>query len=41
MCSALPNARLKSFEASSHMPFYEEPAAYFAMVEAFLAEATG
>src|SRR3546814_11919476 len=33
---ALPNARLKVFKNSSHMPFFEEPAAYQATLKAFL-----
>jgi proline iminopeptidase len=32
----LPDARLKVFKNSSHMPFFEEPEAYFATVSAFL-----
>jgi proline iminopeptidase len=35
---ALPNAQLKVFPNSSHMPFYEEPEAYFASLRGFLAE---
>ncbi len=35
---ALPNARLKVFPNSSHMPFYEEPEAYFEVLTGFLAE---
>lgn len=33
---ALPDSRIVVFPNSSHMPFYEEPAAYFAVLEAFL-----
>ena len=36
MHAAMPNARLEIFEGSSHMPFYEEPEAYFAVLEGFL-----
>jgi proline iminopeptidase len=35
---ALPNGRLKVFPNSSHMPFYEEPEAYFEVLTGFLAE---
>ena len=38
MHRALPDARLKVFPNSSHMPFYEEPEAYFAALTEFLAE---
>ncbi len=37
MQHALPNAELKVFKNSSHMPFYEEPLAYDAVLSAFLA----
>ncbi len=37
----LPNAELAAFANSSHMPFYEEPAAYFARLEGFLAANAG
>lgn len=33
---ALPDARLKVFKDSSHMPFFEEPEAYFDTLRAFL-----
>jgi len=33
----IPDVRWEIFEESSHMPFVEEPEAYFATVEAFLA----
>jgi proline iminopeptidase len=33
---ALPNARLKVFKNSAHMPFFEEPGAYQATLKAFL-----
>lgn len=33
---ALPNAELKIFPNSSHMPFFEEPESYFAVLTAFL-----
>lgn len=36
MHKALPNAGMAVFAQSSHTPFYEEPEAYFARVEAFL-----
>lgn len=38
MHNALPNSRIRIFPHSSHMPFYEEPDAYFAELSAFLAE---
>ncbi len=34
----IPDVRWVIFEESSHMPFVEEPEAYFSVVEAFLAE---
>lgn len=37
MQHALPNAELHVFKNSSHMPFYEEPEAYDAVLTAFLA----
>jgi proline iminopeptidase len=36
MQHALPNATLRVFKNSSHMPFYEEPDAYYAELQAFL-----
>ena len=33
---ALPDSRLKVFAGCSHMPFYEDPPAYFAAVRGFL-----
>jgi proline iminopeptidase len=36
MHSAMPNSRIRVFENSSHMPFYEQPEAYFAALEGFL-----
>jgi proline iminopeptidase len=36
MQQSLPDATLKVFKNSSHMPFYEEPEAYFAVLEGFL-----
>ncbi len=36
MAHALPNATLKVFKNSAHMPFYEEPDAYYRELEAFL-----
>lgn len=38
MHKALPNAGIAVFPQSSHTPFYEEPEAYFARVEAFLGQ---
>ncbi|PTQ13225.1 proline iminopeptidase [Sphingomonas oleivorans] len=37
MHAALPNSRIAIFDHSSHMPFYEEPEAYFATLSGFLA----
>ena len=34
---ALPDAEIKVFPNSSHMPFYEEPAAYYPALIDFLA----
>ena len=34
--SALPNSRLHIFSGCSHMPFYEDPDAYFACLRGFL-----
>ena len=36
MKQALPNAELKVFPNSSHMPFYEEPDAYYPVLTEFL-----
>jgi proline iminopeptidase len=36
MQAALPNAKLRVFKNSSHMPFYEEPDEYYAELLAFL-----
>lgn len=36
MRDALPNTELKIFRNSAHMPFWEEPDAYFATLRAFL-----
>ncbi len=36
MKQALPNAELKVFPNSSHMPFYEEPDAYYPVLTGFL-----
>lgn len=36
MHAALPNSSIAIFDHSSHMPFYEEPDAYFAMLSSFL-----
>jgi proline iminopeptidase len=36
MHNALPNSEITVFPNSSHMPFYEEPDAYFTRVIAFL-----
>ncbi len=38
MHQALPDSRTEVFKNSSHMPFYEEPEAYFAALTGFLAE---
>ena len=37
MNRALPDSRLKIFKNSSHMPFYEEPEAYFSALHEFFA----
>jgi len=36
MKQLLPNAEIKVFPNSSHTPFFEEPAAYFAVLKDFL-----
>lgn len=36
MHQALPDAQIHVFKNCSHMPFFEEPEAYFAVLEAFL-----
>ncbi|MFT4054746.1 MAG: proline iminopeptidase-family hydrolase [Novosphingobium sp.] len=36
MHAAMPNSRIRVFEQSSHMPFYEQPEAYFDTLESFL-----
>ena len=36
MQRALPNAQLRIFKNSSHMPFWEEPHAYFPVLLKFL-----
>jgi proline iminopeptidase len=41
MKQALPDAELTVFPNSSHMPMYEEPAAYLARVSAFLGQHRG
>lgn len=38
MHQALPDAQVQVFKNSSHMPFHEEPDAYFKVLEAFLAK---
>lgn len=38
MHAALPNSSIAIFDHSSHMPFYEEPDAYFARLSSFLAD---
>ena len=38
---ALPDARLEVFKNSAHMPFFEEPSAYFATLQAFLDDHRG
>ena len=37
MLHALPNAKMRVFKNSSHMPFYEEPDEYYPELQAFLA----
>lgn len=39
LASAIPGAQVEVFPNSAHCPFYEEPEAYFARLEAFLAAA--
>ncbi len=39
MHDALPDSRLKVFAGCSHMPFYEDPEAYFACLAQFLEDA--
>ncbi|MBS0421426.1 MAG: proline iminopeptidase-family hydrolase [Proteobacteria bacterium] len=41
MHDALPDSRLVVFENCSHMPFYEDPSAYFGVLEAFLLSHSG
>jgi proline iminopeptidase len=41
MHQAVPGSEIKVFPNSSHMPFYEEPEAYFATLTAFLNRASG
>ena len=41
MHQALPNSEIKVFKNSSHMPFYEEPEAYFACLLSFLESHSG
>ncbi|MFN3462074.1 MAG: proline iminopeptidase-family hydrolase [Oceanibaculum sp.] len=41
MHQALPDSRITVFRNSSHMPFYEEPEAYFETLTGFLAGVTG
>ncbi len=41
MHHALPNSAIKVFENSSHMPFYEQPDAYYATLLAFLDQHSG
>ena len=41
MHHALPDSRIKVFKNSAHMPFYEEPEAYFATLTGFLADIRG
>ena len=40
MAERILGARLEVFEASSHCPFFEEPEAFNAALERFLAELT-
>lgn len=41
MHRAMPDSRIHVFPNSSHMPFYEEPDAYFAVLTGFLGQVTG
>ncbi|MDH3664005.1 MAG: proline iminopeptidase-family hydrolase [Alphaproteobacteria bacterium] len=41
MHHALPNSTIRVFENSSHMPFYEQPDAYYATLLAFLDQHSG
>jgi len=41
MRHALPDARVRVFPNSSHMPFYEEPEAYYAALQTFLGAQRG
>lgn len=41
MHQAVPGSEIKVFPRSAHMPFYEEPEAYFATLTAFLNRASG
>jgi proline iminopeptidase len=41
MQQAMPNAALKIFRDCSHMPFFERPDEYFAVLRAFLRKAAG
>lgn len=41
MRDRLPDSRLSVFSNSAHLPFMEEPEAYFAILEAFLDETSG
>jgi proline iminopeptidase len=41
MHEALPDSRLKIFDNCSHVPFLEDPEAYFAVLKAFLDEKSG
>jgi proline iminopeptidase len=41
MRQAAPHAELKVFPNSSHMPFYEEPHAYYPVLIDFLARHRG
>ena len=38
MHAAMPDSRIRVFDHSSHMPFYEQPGAYFECLEGFLRE---
>jgi proline iminopeptidase len=36
MHQALPDSRIKIFQNSAHLPFWEEPDAYFEVLQGFL-----
>jgi len=41
MHQALPDSKIVVFPNSSHMPFWEEPEAYFAVLQSFLDDHVG